>query len=489
MALEGLKKADYIEEPVFGCLFSVDEIMAGRPRDTWGDVVSRTLADWVEPSEVFAGIASVPGSVLLESQAGSAGGRYSVICMQPFGSVITDEGLTRVTLPHTVSFTGDSPFAALRAILSGGKTPAGVESFAGGAVGYLGYELLTYTEDVEILAENDIRLPDCWMCLYDQAAVFDHRDKKIYLNAHSPNAQQSLDDLESLVREACPRPADDRNKAAGGMESSLTKEEYCEAVRRAKEYIAAGDIYQVNLSQRFSADTDMDAWSIYMALRDINPAQHAAFINAGGFQVISSSPESFLAFDPRTRSVVTRPIKGTRPRSDDVSEDTRLAEELVGSEKDRAENIMIVDLERNDLGRVCDFGSVATTELFGIESHPTVHHLVSTVAGRLMEGKDAFDLLAASFPGGSITGAPKVRAMEIIEELEPVTRGVYTGCIGFIGSGGDMTLSIAIRTAVLRRGVVNFHVGGGIVADSDPEMEYQETLDKGKAFFEVLKCR
>ena len=460
-------------------------------------VTSRALPIWVEPSEVFSRIASRPGSILLESQPGSVGGRYSIICTEPYGSIITTDNYTRISLPDSITHSLDSPFLILRKILSIEGSPTGVQPFAGGAVGYLGYELLTFTEEVELSALDDTGFPECWMALYNNAAVFDHQDRKISLNARAvpfvPDTDKSLDTLEGLINEAYSqaesRKGEHKHVKTCEMESSFTKEEYREAVLRAKEYIAAGDIYQVNLSQRFEARTEMDAWSIYLALKEVNPAHYAAFLNTGEFQIISSSPENFLTFDAQTRRVETKPIKGTRPRSSDPAEDIRLADELIKSEKDRAENIMIVDLERNDLGRVCDFGSVITPNLFKVESYPTVHHLVSTVTGRLKKDKDAFDLLAASFPGGSITGAPKVRAMEIIEELEPVRRGVYTGCIGFISFGGDMMLNIAIRTAVLKNGVISFNVGGGIVADSDPDMEYQETLDKGKAFFEVLKCR
>jgi para-aminobenzoate synthetase component 1 len=233
----------------------------------------------------------------------------------------------------------------------------------------------------------------------------------------------------------------------------------------------------------------MTAGEMYLRLRERNPAPYAAFLNLGDSQIVSTSPECFLTYDPISRLLETRPIKGTRPRGSTPNEDERLARELAASEKDRAENVMIVDLERNDLGRVCEFGSVEAPELFTIESHPTVHHLVSTVRGRLRGDLGAVDLLTACFPGGSITGAPKIRAIEIIHELEPVRRGVYTGSIGYVGFDGSVNLNIAIRTAVVKDGMCRFHVGGGIVADSDPEMEYQETLDKARALLEVLACR
>jgi para-aminobenzoate synthetase component 1 len=261
--------------------------------------------------------------------------------------------------------------------------------------------------------------------------------------------------------------------------SNFTHGDYLQAVRRAKDYIAAGDIYQVNLSQRMSAPLATTPMSLYRRLTQENPAPFSAYLETPDAAIVCCSPERFLQV--RSDEVETRPIKGTRPRGSTPEEDARLAAELLASEKDRAENVMIVDLERNDLGRVCEYGSVHVPELFALESYATVHHLVSTVRGRLRPGATALDCLRASFPGGSITGAPKVRAMEIIEELERTRRGVYTGAIGYLCFSGDMDVNIVIRTLVVRDGTAYFQVGGAIVADSDPEGEYQETLDKARA--------
>jgi para-aminobenzoate synthetase component 1 len=273
---------------------------------------------------------------------------------------------------------------------------------------------------------------------------------------------------------------------------NFTKDAYIKTIKRAKQYIAAGDIYQVNLSQRFTADLNIHPYDLYTRLRTRNPAPFAAYLNFDDVAIVSSSPERFLQFFADTRMVYTRPIKGTRPRGATPEEDAKLADELVNSEKDRAELIMIVDLERNDLGRVCEIGSVHVPELIVLEKYPTVYHLVSTVAGKLPKEKDRIDLLKATFPGGSITGAPKIRSMEIIDELEPTKRSVYTGAIGYLSFTGNMDLNIVIRTFIcptLKRGVngkAYFQVGGGIVADSDPEKEYQETLDKARALFDAL---
>jgi para-aminobenzoate synthetase component 1 len=273
-------------------------------------------------------------------------------------------------------------------------------------------------------------------------------------------------------------------QSSGKLTSTFTKAAYINAIARAKEHIVAGDIYQVNLSQRFSLPWGESPWELYKRLQRINPAPFAAYLHYPGFAVVSASPERFLR---RTGDLIeTRPIKGTRPRGKRPVEDRRLAQELEASAKDRAEHIMIVDLERNDLGRVAEIGSVRVAKMMALERFPTVHHLVSTIQARLPREKSVGDLLRATFPGGSITGAPKIRSMEIIDELEPMSRGVYTGAIGYLSATGDLDLNIAIRTLVVKNGVAHFHAGGGIVHDSGPAAEYQETLDKAKALFDAL---
>ncbi len=457
----------------------------------------RLITVWAEPVSVFARIADQPGSILLESQPNTAG-RYSVICTDAFGTLSSEGRHTILSLPAGVT-RADSAFEGARKVLAtyANRESAEAISFAGGGCGYLGYELHTDVDDlpVPISGTDDLALPICWVGFYNCALVFDHWEHTVALVWQDipdvPEPMPKLENLERLVLDAAGEdevrvPPEIRSCSAPS--SSFTKPEYCEAVRKVKDYITAGDVYQVNLSQRFSVATTTSPWETYLRLRESNPAPYAAYLNLGSYQIVSSSPECFLTLDPFSRVVETQPIKGTRPRGRHADEDRRLAEELTSSAKDRAENIMIVDLERNDLGRVCEFGSVRVPRLAYIESQPTVHHLVSTVTGVLHSDRDQVDLLEACFPGGSITGAPKIRAMEIIDELEPVRRGVYTGSIGYLGFDGSVNLNIAIRTAVFKDGVCHFHVGGGIVADSDPELEYQETLDKGRAFFEVLGC-
>jgi para-aminobenzoate synthetase component 1 len=257
------------------------------------------------------------------------------------------------------------------------------------------------------------------------------------------------------------------------------------AVNKVREYIAAGDVFQVNASQRFEADLKMSAFELYKRLRAVNPAPFSSYLSFPEVAIVSASPERFLKV--QTDLVETRPIKGTRPRGRDSVEDKLLADELTHSAKDRAENLMIVDLERNDLGRVCRYGTVKVTELAILETFPTVFHLTSTVTGRLRRGKSNVDLLKATFPGGSITGAPKVRAMEIINEIEPTRRSVYTGSIGYLGFNEDMDINIVIRTFLIKEGKAYFQVGGGIIYDSEPEAEYIETLDKARALIGALQ--
>jgi para-aminobenzoate synthetase component 1 len=268
------------------------------------------------------------------------------------------------------------------------------------------------------------------------------------------------------------------------LKGGFTHKEYVDAVEKARQYIIAGDIFEVNLSQRFEAELSITPYELYKRLRHINPAPFACYLNFDEVTVVSASPERFLRV--RGDWVETRPIKGTRRRGKTPEEDKVLSNELLSSVKDRAENIMIVDLERNDLGRVCRFGTVKVTELTILEMFPTVFHLTSTVEGRLIEGKNCIDLLKATFPGGSITGAPKVRAMEIIDELEPTKRSVYTGNIGYLSFNGDIDLNIAIRTFLVKGRKAYFQVGGAVVYDSDPEAEYQETMDKGRALINAL---
>jgi len=368
--------------------------------------------------------------------------------------------------------------------------------FTGGAVGYFSYDLCHFIERLPKTAADDLDLPECYLGFYDAVVAFDHLLNKTYLvstgfpeieeKKRLKRAKARLDELRNLVLLAPPpvifkTPS---TKKGSLLKANFTHDGYLAAVARAREYICAGDIFQVNLSQRFEAALDIPPYELYKRLRKINPAPFANYFNFDGVTVAGTSPERFLKVSEDR--VETRPIKGTRPRGKTPEEDEALAESLLQSAKDRAENIMIVDLERNDIGRVCRYGTVKVTELAILETYPTVFHLTSTVVGQLREGESRTNLLKATFPGGSITGAPKVRAMEIIDELEPTRRSVYTGSLGYLSFDGNMDLDIVIRTMIIKGNRVYFQLGGAIVFDSEQEAEYQETLDKGKALIQAL---
>jgi para-aminobenzoate synthetase component 1 len=362
--------------------------------------------------------------------------------------------------------------------------------FQGGAAGYFGYDLGRQTERLPATARDDSGLPEMLVGLYDWVIAWDHAAGRVWLcatglpdgtaaaaRARTAMVLRLLDTTEPYGDAALARPV---------LRSNFRRTDYLRAVERALAYIRAGDIYQVNLSQRFRGAWAGDPQALYRRVRAVSPVPYGAYLDFGDVQVVSASPECFLRFDGSR--VETYPIKGTRPRGATPAEDERLAAGLLASEKDRAENVMIVDLLRNDLGKVCRIGSVDVPRLFAIEGYSHVWQMVSTVTGLLRPELDAVDLLRACFPGGSVTGCPKIRAMAIIEELEGVRRGVYCGAIGCIGFSGVMTTSIVIRTLVLHRGRLDLQVGGAIVADSDPQGEYEETLAKAAALVAALEA-
>jgi para-aminobenzoate synthetase component 1 len=405
---------------------------------------------------------------------------------------------------------------------------AGIPPFQGGLAGYIGYDWGSVLERLPAARYDDLNIPDVVLGLYDWVIAWDHLQGSVWLISsglpESGKAQSSrAGERARLVQdrlggkrvgEAAGRrgvirtqisvqesslhptingsdtpptyPVELDGATAIGLRSTFTHRGYLDAVARVREYIVAGDIFQANLSQRFQSHLPESPFDLYRRLRQRNPAPFSAYLDFGDLQILSASPERFLRLEPERRQVETRPIKGTRPRGLGPMHDAALGRALAESQKDRAENVMIVDLLRNDLSRVCRPGTVRVPELFALEHHPTVHHLVSTVVGELDPDADAVDLIRAAFPGGSITGAPKVRAMEIIAELEPTQRGVYCGSIGYISATGAMDTSIVIRTYLVVRGEVYFQAGGGIVADSDPELEYRETLDKARGLIETL---
>jgi para-aminobenzoate synthetase component 1 len=363
--------------------------------------------------------------------------------------------------------------------------------FRGGLIGFLGYDLAPLLERLPRKADRDSRLPDLRMALYDTAVTIDHQTGKVALRAWDLTdegreaTERRCRFWRRALRSAIESPRPVRASTLGRLAGNFTREAYLEGVRRALEYIAAGDVFQVNLSQRFAAEGTVEPLDLFLRLRESSPAPFSAFLHWRDLAVVSASPEWF--YQTRGDHVVTRPIKGTRPRGKDAEDDARLAAELASSAKDRAELTMIVDLERNDLGRVCRYGSVRVVEPLALESYAQVHHLVATVEGRLREGLGPVDLIRAAFPGGSITGAPKIRAMEIIDELEPTRRSLYTGAIGYLSRGGTSGFNIAIRSMLVEGHRVSYQVGGGIVADSDPQAEYEETAHKGRGLRSVLE--
>ncbi|TCJ11886.1 aminodeoxychorismate synthase component I, partial [Parasulfuritortus cantonensis] len=407
-----------------------------------------------DAGELFEAIADDPWAVFLDSgRPRSTAGRYDIIAARPSTTLVTRGTMTEVRhhapgARATALLSPADPFDLLRRYLAAEATP-GELPFAGGAIGYFGYDLGRRLERLPELAQDAEAMPDMAVGIYDWAVLVDHETRCAWLAGaeRDPRTARDWDRLLALFSE--PPMAAARHPARtpfriGPVACNFDRDAYRHAFARILRYIHAGDCYQVNLAQRFSAPVQGDHWLGYQHLRRINPAPYSAYLNHPSARVLSSSPELFLSV--RGGAVETKPIKGTRPRASAPEADSALAMELAASLKDRAENLMIVDLLRNDLGKVCRPGSVAVPHLFEVESYATVHHLVSTVTGRLADGMDAVGLLRASFPGGSITGAPKLRAMEIIEELEPNRRGVYCGAIGWLGFDGDMDTNIAIRT-------------------------------------------
>ncbi len=482
-----------------------------------------------DPVDVAARFLDLPYLIFLDSAPGTG---FSFLAADPVTVVRSRRAATEVLQGEAWRPAEGDALGIVREWLRDARVDQvpGLPPFQGGAAGYIGYDYGAVLERVPPTRYDDLAIPDVVLGLYDWVIAWDHQRGAAWIVSlglpgrgvgRERRARERLEmvaarlsshsDLLSSRAERGILPAgsrdsptrslafarDDRAPAPSypvtstdaaveiGLRSTFTHRGYLDAVARVREYIVAGDIFQANLSQRFHAPLREPAFELYRRLRRRNPASFAAYLGLGEVTVLSASPERFLRLD-HDRQVETRPIKGTRPRGLVPMHDAALGRALAESEKDRAENVMIVDLLRNDLSRVCRPGTVRVPELFALEQHPTVHHLVSTVVGELEPEADAVDLVRAAFPGGSITGAPKVRAMEIIAELEPTRRGVYCGSIGYLSATGAMDTSIVIRTFVAAGGELYFQAGGGIVADSDPELEYRETLDKAAGLIATL---
>ena len=446
---------------------------------------------------LFERIAAQPWAMLLDSgqmlnpatgKAGSQYGRYDIIVADPFITLITQAEVTTITQDSITKTSKEDPFLLLKNLLSQYQAPKSELPFCGGALGYFAYDLGRRLEKLPNTKTPEI-LPEMMLGIYDWAVVVDHREQKTVLVSHGLNADttKTWPALVALF-DAPFKPIVSSFKVTSKIKSNLTKLQYSQAFSKVMAYINAGDCYQVNLAQRFAAQVQGDSWLAYKKLREISPAPFMAYMNlplneTESLQVLSNSPERFI--QTNGDHVETRPIKGTRPRSADAAQDLAYSNGLLTSEKDKAENLMIVDLLRNDLSKTCV--NVKVNKLFQLQSFANVHHLVSIIEAKLMPNKTAVDVLRASFPGGSITGAPKLRAMQIIDELEPHRRGLYCGAIGYIGFDGDMDTNIAIRTAVISKKQLSFYAGGGVVADSELEKEYNETLDKASNLITVMQ--
>lgn len=459
-----------------------------------------------DSSSLFARIAHRPWAIYLDSgRPGNDFGHYDIMVADPIKTFTTHNGVTEIEDQHGVQTLTEDPFALLKQALKQYPRLSSDLPFSGGALGYFAYDLGRCLEALPTQAVDGEHIPQMMVGIYDWAVVVDHRKQKTWLvscavaegSTHDWTALRSLFLNENLVEDSAEDIGEDITEPAhvaaatvtpfnisSAVQSNFDLASYQRAFERIQTYIHAGDCYQVNLAQRFSASASGDAWVAYQHLRQIGSAPFMSFMNLPGLQILSGSPERFLQVSGR--HVETRPIKGTRPRGGNPAEDQANAEDLQASPKDRAENLMIVDLLRNDLGKSCATGTVRADRLFALESYTNVHHLVSTVTGKLADDQDALDLLRGAFPGGSITGAPKLRSMQIIEELEPHRRGVYCGAIGYIGFDGNMDTNIAIRTAVYSQGEIRFWAGGGIVADSELDQEYRETWDKASTMLQLV---
>ena len=454
-----------------------------------------TVAERIEslaPWAAFLALDDGGPAILLESaRVDPRIGRYSIVATRPTalwharGDVCTYEahGVRRVYRAN--------PADDLRRLMALRRVPLSRDvPFTGGALGFVSYEARHAFEDLPQRAVDDLRLPHWWFIFVDECLVFDHiagTVTGVVVVDRPTEIARATDRAAKLIRDAqgVPKRLLGPVHSDGVLQSTFSRPAFEDAVRRILEYIAAGDVYQVNLAQRLETVFRGDPRTLYAVLRAVNPSPFAAFLRADGFSLVGCSPERLVLFDGSRAE--TRPIAGTRPRGADTSEDNRLRAELLLSPKERAEHVMLVDLERNDLGRVCRYGTVHADELMVLERYSHVNHIVSNVVGELMPGKDAVDLLAAMFPGGTITGCPKIRCMEIIDELEPVARHAYTGAVGYLSDDGRMDTNIVIRTLMIAKGHAYMPVGAGIVADSEPEHEYDETMQKAKAMLRALE--
>jgi len=447
-------------------------------------LVLKEIKTKLEAFDIYSIFKEDRNTILLESGLKDEElGRYSFIGVNSFLTFQWKDGVCSI---NGLEFAGDA-FNELSILLDKYKIVNESElPFIGGAIGYFSYDLARTIEILPDLSAKDVDIPQCYFNFYDNLVIIDNQKEITYISALGVlgDGESSIRKIEEAILNAERVIYTPNVEKELKIQSNFSMNKYMDTVEAVREYIKNGDIYITNLTQRLLVDTDKAPYDVYSKLRNINPAPFAAFMNLEGFAVVSSSPERFLKI--RKGIVETRPIKGTRPRGNTKEEDEKNKLELLQSEKDKSELLMIVDLERNDLSKVCKPNSVKVTELFKLEKYSTVYHLVSAIEGELKDNLNSIDCIKACFPGGSITGAPKIRAMEIIEELEPTKRNIYTGCIGYLGFDGNVDLNIVIRTILMKDSKAYFGVGGGITWESTKEFEYDETLAKAKALIRAL---
>ncbi len=468
-------------------------------------VYREILADIETPVSAFKKLGEGDFSYLLESvEKEKILGRYSFLGINPFLVFKSKKKRIEITERGKVeSLTVQDPLEFLKKIMNkfvvvnSPKLPR----FSGGAVGYLGYDVVRFWEKIPEENQDDLNLPDSLFIFSDTLLIFDHIEHRMKIISYAlldgkkstqaayKEAKDKIDRIIVRLKEpsfSYSSSGDYRQKIReSNLQSNLTPQAFMQGVKKAKEYIRKGDIFQVVLSQRFERKINVSSFNIYRALRSLNPSPYMYYLKCGDFEVIGSSPEILVRKEKE--DVILRPIAGTRPRGKSEQEDKILIKELLTDPKERAEHIMLVDLGRNDLGKVCKYGTVRTTELLSIEKYSHVMHLVSNIEGKLKKGMDQYDLLRACFPAGTVSGAPKIRAMEIIDELENSVRGPYAGVLGYFSFSGNMDTCIIIRTIIVKNGVAYVQAGAGIVADSSPQGEYQETLNKAHALFKAIE--
>lgn len=445
--------------------------------------VIRRLSFYREPEDIFRRFREEPMAVFLDSSLENRLGRYSMIGLYPYVCLREEDGICYCNN----SRTEESLESLLNKYLKENKeaNPTGLPMVSG-AVGYLSYDYGRKFEGIPSRHEKKIHMPEAMFCFYDVYIIGNLEKKTLFLTARGETGmpEEVLDKVEKEIEKAsCGRNCQRQTELAE-FQPNFTKDEYKQAIENMMKYMEEGHIYVANMTQQLTIESKKSPYEVFSYLRRHNPSPFGSYMNYGDFQIVSASVERF--FKIRNGIIETRPIKGTRKRGETPGEDEALRLELENSDKDKSELLMIVDLERNDLNRICEPGSVEVTELFQVEEYATVFQLVSAVQGRLKKGMDGMDVIPAVFPGGSITGAPKIRAMEIIDELEHDRRGLYTGSIGYLSFSGDCDLNIVIRTAVYENGRYHLGVGGGITYESDVEFEYEETLQKAKAILEAV---